>query len=71
LFLGRRNLVLDQPGVEDTTGVFSETINEENPPDQDFFFGKAVSFHNPTFWDKIKDSFYQTWVDIPIKSFQI
>ena len=66
----RRNLALDQPGIKDNTGVITKTINEENPPDENFLFGKAVGFRSLHFWDKITKTFSQPWVDIPIKGFQ-
>ena len=42
MFLVRRNLALAQPGVADGTGVNSKTINEDNPPDENYLFGQKV-----------------------------
>ena len=42
LFSVRRNLILDQPGLENNPGVLDKTISLYNPPDQDYLFGKAV-----------------------------
>ena len=58
----RRNLALDQPGIENNPGVLSKTINEDNPPDENFLFGKAVGHRSLHFWDKITE-IPQTWVE--------
>ena len=44
MFLERRTLALSQPGVENGVEVDLATINEDNPPDENFLFGVEVGF---------------------------
>ena len=70
MFLVRRNLALSQPGVADGTGVNSKTINEDNPPDENYLFGQKVGCRLLyIFWDKIAEFFQNSGYIFLVKGF--